>query len=199
MSKLLFRNMDFAAGAINSSSMRGAEGEMGRQGKTGRTGKQQSRASHTDNRAYVEGNTVRKLDTLPEYAPREKEEHRREKRVDRATRANRQRALQMGPGYVLFLAMALAVTLGIGTLYVQLQSDITGRMRNVSALKNQILDMKTDNDAALRRVEASVNLDEIRNAAINELGMVYPVQGQIENFEVKSNDYMNQYQDIPEK
>ena len=105
----------------------------------------------------------------------------------------------MGPGYVMFLAVAVVITLGIGALYVQLQSDITGRMRNVSALKNQLLDLKTDNDAALRRVEASVNLDEIRNRAINELGMVYPEQGQIEYFEVKNNDYMNQYQDIPEK
>lgn len=172
---------------------------MGRQGKTGRTGRQQSRSSHIDSRAYVEGNTVRKLDTLPEYAPGEKKEREKEKRVDRATRANRQRAMQMGPGYVMFLAMAVVVTLGIGALYVQLQSDITGRMRNVAALKNQILDLKTDNDAALRRVDASVNLDEVRNRAVNELGMVYPVQGQIENFEVKSNDYMNQYQDIPEK
>ncbi len=183
----------------DGNDMRGDEGKMSRQGRTEQTRRKQSGSSHTDHRTYIEGNTVRKLETLPEYAPKEREERKREQRVDRATRANRQRALQMGPGYVMFLAVAVVITLGIGALYVQLQSDITGRMRNVSALKNQLLDLKTDNDAALRRVEASVNLDEIRNRAINELGMVYPEQGQIEYFEVKNNDYMNQYQDIPEK
>lgn len=34
---------------------------------------------------------------------------------------------------------------------------------------------------------------------MNELGMVYPQKEQIEYFEVEEDDYMNQYENIPER
>lgn len=150
---------------------------------------------------YVEGNTVRKLNTMPERAPREERERVRERqqRISRSVQENRRRALQMSPGYVLFLTAAVALTLGVCAMFIQLQSEISTRMRNVAALESQILDMKTDNDATMNRIETSVNMEDIKNAAMNELGMVYPGQDQIVYFEVDANDYMNQYQDIPEK
>ncbi len=44
-----------------------------------------------------------------------------------------------------------------------------------------------------------MDLEEIRQKATGELGMVYPGKDQIIYFEVDSSDYMNQYQDIPAK
>lgn len=148
-------------------------------------------------RAYVEGNTVRKLEAAPKRAPQQQEE--RQRRVDRRTRANRQRAMQMSPGYIAFLTLAVFMTVGVCALYIQLQSEVSSRMKNVASLESQILNIRTDNDAALNRIETSVNLEEIKNTAINEMGMVYPGQDQIVYFTVDMNDYMNQYQDIPEK
>ncbi len=165
--------------------------------------RQQAKRPYTDkNRAYVEGNTVRKLETLPERMPREREEKERrekERRANRAARANRQRAMQMGPGYVLFLTMAVMMTVGVCMLYVQLQSDITERTKNTAVLESKILDLRTDNDAAIRRLETSVNMDEVRNKALNDMGMIYPTKDQIIYYNVDNEDYMNQYQDIPEK
>lgn len=166
--------------------------------------RQQVQRAYTDrntgrNRAYVEGNTVRKLDVMPERERREVNEREKNRQAERAARVNRERAMQMNPGYILFLTMAVFMTVGVCVLYIQLQSEINSRMRNVAALESQILDLQTDNDAALKRIETSVNLDEIKNTAINEMGMVYPGQDQIVYFTVDTNDYMNQYQDIPEK
>ena len=107
--------------------------------------------------------------------------------------------MQMGPGYVLFLTAAVCVTLGVCLIYVQLQSDINGRMKHIASLESEMLDLKTGNEATLRRIETSVNLEEIRSKALNEMGMVYPTKDQIIYYDVDLNDYMNQYQDIPEK
>lgn len=150
-------------------------------------------------RTYVEGNTVRKAAAMPRRVPREREERREKPRIDHQTRRNQQRALQMSPGYLLFLSLAICVTVGVCALYIHVQSEYNQRMRHVAILESQILDLKTDNDAALKRIESSINMDEIQDIAMNEMGMVYPGQDQIVCFSVETKDYMNQYQDIPGK
>lgn len=151
------------------------------------------------NSNYIEGNTVRKLAAMPERAPQETREPERDRRVERQTRANRERAMQMSPGYILFLTLAVFVTVGVCAMYIKLQSEVNTRMRHIAYLESQVLDLRTDNDATLNRIETSVNMEDIRDTAMNDLGMVYPNEDQIVCFEVDTNDYMNQYQDIPVK
>ena len=64
-------------------------------------------------------------------------------------------------------------------------------------LENEVMDLKTDNDAAEKKIETSVDLESIRKKAMEELGMVYPTSEQIVYFQIDSSDYMNQYEDIP--
>lgn len=151
--------------------------------------------------AYVDGNTVRKLNTMPQRmpAPEETREQERRRRADRQTRANRERAMRMNPAYLLFLTMAVALSVGVCGLYIKVQSEYNSRRNHVAALESQVLDIRTDNDAALNRIETSVNLEELKDIAMNSLGMVYPSQDQIIYFSVDTDDYMNQYRDIPEK
>lgn len=174
--------------------------------------RQQEEESYRRNRInYIEGNTVRKLEPASprrnEVVHRElerkqeidkvREERQRQARI--AARRNQQRALQMSPGYVLFLAAAMITLVGVCGVYLQLQSNITGRMKSVAVLESQVANLKTDNDAALKRINTSVDLESIKNTAINELGMVYPAKDQIVYFHIDTADYMNQYEDIPEK
>lgn len=151
--------------------------------------------------AYVDGNTVRKLNTVPSRmpVPGETREQERRKKADRQTRANRERAMRMNPAYLLFLTMAVALSVGVCGLYIKFQTEVSSRRNHVAALESQILDLRTDNDAALNRIETSVNLEEIKDTAMNSLGMVYPSKDQIVYFTVNIDDYMNQYRDIPEK
>lgn len=160
---------------------------------------------------YIEGNTVRKMEAVPqrrsEQVHRElerkqekdrvREERQREARI--AARRNQERALQMSPGYVVFLAVAMAAMVGVCGVYLKLQSDIANRMKTVAALESQVTSLKTDNDANLKRINTSIDLESIKNTAINELGMVYPSKDQIIYFHIDTSDYMNQYEDIPEK
>lgn len=160
---------------------------------------------------YIEGNTVRKLQPEPkrrseethqELVRRQEQERElkeRQRNARAAARRNQERALAMSPGYVLFLAGAMAVMVAVLGSYLYLQSEVSTRMKHVAALENEVLDLKTDNDAEQKRINTSVDLESIRQKAIGELGMVYPTEDQIIYYEMDTNDYMNQYEDIPEK
>lgn len=105
----------------------------------------------------------------------------------------------MNLGYVLFLTTAALVTALVSVAYIRLQSDVTGRMRRISALESQVANLKADNDAALNRISTSVDLDYVKDAAINRLGMVYPTADQLVYYSIEDDDYMNQYGEIPER
>ena len=105
----------------------------------------------------------------------------------------------MSPGYVLFLAVSRVLLMGVFGYYVQLQSELNGYMKSVTGLEADLLNLKNDNDAIQKKINISVDLEVIREKAMQDLGMIYPEEKQIQYFEVETNDYMNQYEDIPER
>ena len=149
---------------------------------------------------YVDGNTVRRLEGEPEERRRkqlEKERKERQKKNRRVARRNQERALRMSMGYVSFCTMAVLISCVVCVTYIQLQSDITSRMKHISTLESQITDLKADNDAAIKRIDLSTDLEDVKYKAIHELGMKYAGPGQIVYYTVEDSDYMNQYSDIP--
>ena len=105
----------------------------------------------------------------------------------------------MSRRYVAFLAVAVSITCLVCAAYVHLQAEITTRMSNISALEKEIADLKTDNDTTLKRVNTSINLNEIKEKAIAELGMVYAAPDQVAYYSIEDSDYMTQYEEIPGK
>ena len=57
--------------------------------------------------------------------------------------------------------------------------------------------MKLANDTKYDETMASVDLEKIKDIAINELGMVYAQEGQIINYNSQDGDYVRQYEDVP--
>ena len=55
-----------------------------------------------------------------------------------------------------------------------------------------------DNAAFKLSLESMYSLDDIYNVPTNELGMVYAKKGQVVYYESANEDYVKQYQDIPE-
>lgn len=154
------------------------------------------------NEYYIDGNTVRRMETAPDYRREREERIRREreqeqKRRQRAVRRNQEKALQTSKSYVVFMTMAVLVFAVFSGFYIRVQSDITARMKTISTLESQISDLKADNDEAYKRINTSVNLDSIRDTAMNELGMSYAKESQIIYYSVGDDDYMNQYSEIP--
>lgn len=142
---------------------------------------------------YVYGNTARRLEVVPEMEPK-----RTGQRVPKnAIRKNREKARHMNPAYVMFLSAACVVTFVVCFHYIQLRSEITGKMENISALESQLSDLKIENDAEYSRVTNSVDLEEIKRIAMEELGMVYADEEQVVMYEDKEAEYFRQYEDVP--
>lgn len=141
------------------------------------------------------GNTAPK----PEVLPRRREEERPvpSKRSSRQVRKNRSRALSISPAYATFLVVAAVCAVFICVAYLQMQSKIVNRSERISALQEELADLTEKNDTAYHAVADSVNLEEVRNKAINEMGMVYASQGQVVEYESPTDDYVRQYSDIP--
>jgi cell division protein FtsL len=152
---------------------------------------------------YINGNAVRELEAAsarkPQQNPKETEEQKRRVRRQHAARRNRERALYMSKGYVTFLTLCVAVSAVFAVTYVKLQSDVSNRMKTIAALESQITDLKADNDANYKRITTSVDLNEVKDIAMNQLGMTYATEDQIIYYSVENSNYMDQYSDIPQK
>lgn len=152
---------------------------------------------------YITGSAVRELEPAPARRerrdPREEEAERKRCARRNAARRNRQRTLYMSKGYVAFLTLCVAVGAFFAVSYVKLQADITYRMKHIASIESQISDLKADNDANYKRIMTSVDLNEIKSTAINELGMAYATEEQVVYYTVESSNFIDQYVDIPVK
>lgn len=136
-------------------------------------------------RGYIEGNTVRKIDTVREM----QQPVRRENRV---VRKNRDRALYMNLPYVLFLTMALMITGVMLIGYLQAQSNLTVSVKRVAALESELNDMKLANDEQLERINSALDMEEVKRIAVEELGMTYAKEGQVILVSGEGSDYVRQ-------
>lgn len=152
---------------------------------------------------YITGSAVRELEPTPvrrkHRDPREEEAEKKRRARRNAARRNRQRTLYMSRGYVAFLTLCVAIGAFFAVSYVKLQADITYRMKHIASIESQITDLKADNDANYKRIMTSVDLNEIKNTAINELGMTYATEDQVVYYTVESSNFIDQYADIPVK
>ncbi|MBO5260277.1 MAG: hypothetical protein J6B26_07845 [Agathobacter sp.] len=152
---------------------------------------------------YVNGSAVRQLDAAPQQQPRRKSEEelqreRRQRSRHNAALRNRQKAMYMSKGYVVFLSVCVAIVAISAVALIQIQSQVTHRMKNVAALESEINNLRADNDAKYKSITTSVDLNQIKDIAINELGMSYASEDQVIYYSVEKNNFLDQYQDIPE-
>lgn len=148
---------------------------------------------------YIQGNTVKRSEAAPDIKRRRIQEDRRRKRVSVETRRNRQRAMSMNLGYVLFLSFAAVIMFAMCAEYLHLKVNLTSKMNNVAGLESKLQDMTSKNDELANKINTSVDLEYVKKVAIEELGMIYPSKEQIVIYKDSNSDYMNQYENIPKK
>ena len=134
---------------------------------------------------YVHGNVARR-DAAVVQAP--------EQRVHK----NRSKAMHMSKGYVMFLAVAAFIAVFACMQYLQLQSDITSRSQHITALQQELANAKEANTTRYNSIINSMNLEEIRDIAINQFGMVYAESDQIVRYQRPDGSNVMQYAGIPE-
>lgn len=140
---------------------------------------------------YIDGSAVRKIDVRKEIeaAPITRTSH--------TVRRNRERAAYMNVGYVAFLALALCAASVILIGYIRLQAENTAALDNIAQKESQLNALRLANDEEYSRIISSVDLEYVKDVAINELGMQYAQEGQIVEVETQGDDYVRQYRDMP--
>ena len=128
---------------------------------------------------------------------REEEENQKRKRKRQATARRNQARMLMSPGYLLFVAGALAVMAVVTVCYLQMRAELTRNTKQVAALESQLVELKSNNDSREQKLEASVDLESIRRKAMEELGMVYANKDQVLMYDKTESEYVRQDEDIP--
>ena len=139
---------------------------------------------------YVSGNVVRKEATV---APKQVQQ----REVSQRVRTNRNKAMHMNRGYVTFLAVAAIVTLFTCVQYLQLQSDITSRSKHITSLQQELFAAKEANTTKYNSIMNSMNLEQIRDIAMNEFGMVYADENQVVKYQSPTGKSVMQFASIP--
>lgn len=143
--------------------------------------------------AFVEGNVARKPERnqrIPHNDPR--------KKVIENTQKDTDSTIGMNLGYMLFLVMAMVFSAMIIISSIRIQSEITLCVGSIANLESELNTLKITNDEEYNRAVSSVDLEEVRNIAIGELGMRYAKEGQIINVSGEGSDYVRQLAEIGE-
>ena len=150
---------------------------------------------------YYDGNTVRKLEAVPEYDKRrrqmQEEYNRREQERDKNRRNRVQRARSFDRVSLIFFTIALAVTVLTAISFLQTQAEARSLSKQITSLQKEILDIRDEN-SAIKDTIPTMELSEVYRIATEELGMVHPKDNQIITYDSKKQDYLKQYDDIPD-
>lgn len=76
--------------------------------------------------------------------------------------------------------------------YIRLSSEITVLTSNITSLESQVDTLKNENDEYYGRIMSNIDLEEVREIAIAELGMDYATADQIITYDSRMDDYVEQ-------
>ncbi len=157
----------------------------------------------------IYGNNVRKLEVeevahIPEPRERQtpvveqKQRKKKKKRVSKYVRRNQERALEFNASYTGVLCAALMAVVISSVVYLTGQNKLNTQANLVSSKQKVLAAMINENNAKEANLEKSIDLEEIRDFAINSLGLQEPTQDQIIYYDSINSDYVKQYEQIPE-
>ena len=149
--------------------------------------------------AYIEGNTVRKLSVVERPERREGRPVRNHPTPVRRPNLVPVQEQKLGFGTMVMVIVCALTALWICAGYLQLQAENTRSLKQIAALEKQLTELKVENNDQYNRLISSVDLNHIRDVAMNELGMVYANADQIVLYDSKTNDYVRQYAEVPQE
>lgn len=141
---------------------------------------------------YIRGNVVVK----PDYDTREIERRRRSRQTSGKARAKE--SMITGKFMILLTAACIAVV-AVCIIQLNLRARISVQSREITSLESSLASLKEENDTRYNRIYESINLEEVRNRAVNELGMTYASESQIVYYSQPQADYMTQNAAISQK
>lgn len=100
-------------------------------------------------------------------------------------------------GYIIFLALISIMTVGMCVYYLNLKTKVGRQVRANASLRTELMTMRAENDALYADIENSVNLNKVREEAMDRYGMNYATQDQIVWYNRSDSGYVRQYQSLP--
>lgn len=152
--------------------------------------------------AYEDGNALRQAEEaeeeeLLERETEEEERKRKEKaRRARLVRRNRAIARRVSAGQVFFFFIACGLALGSSVIFLKLRTDYIRQTRKIASMETTLNQLRTDNDALYNEAKNSVTIDDVKDTALNELGMHYADESQIRYYNTTDESYVRQYTDV---
>lgn len=102
----------------------------------------------------------------------------------------------MNLGYVLFMLLLVAVVGIVLIWYLKLQSDLSDTNNQITQLETTLSELKASNDELYNEINDNIDLDAIRDKAINKLGMTYAGKDQIVEYSDDQSDSVHQVTEV---
>lgn len=132
---------------------------------------------------YVDGSAVRK----PEPYQRQKTQ-RRQQQFRYQKREN-----VLGLRYTIFLAAAFCLMAASVLLYMHASTKLTSVKEEISTQQASLSQIQEKNDSLKESLNDNMDLNELYQKATQDLGMVYPDEGQVIYYDSSNSDYIRQY------
>ena len=146
-----------------------------------------------DRQAYVNGSAAPD-DFWSELS--QEEIHRSSRDIRLAARKSRQHAAQMNLRFVLFMGVLIAMMTLSLIGYIRLKSDISATNKEISSLETKLTELKATNNEVYNELIGNIDLEQIRQIAIEEFGMHYADQDQIVVYSESKGDSVHQIADL---
>lgn len=158
--------------------------------------KKRQYVNHYNRTSYIEGNTVRKLNVVPDIR---REEQPYERPVPERHHQKQPKALSgINFASLLVLTTAIVATLYVCVQYLQLQSEVTRMDKTIISMEQKLTQLTNENDASYEAINTTYDLDYVYHVAVEELGMVYPNNNKVITYRSSDEDYVMQFEDIPD-
>ena len=139
--------------------------------------------TNTQMNRYMYGSAAPKYNTQPrQVRPVQTEEH-----IETRTKA--------APVNMPVFILSLIAFVAIGFMMIQysrLSSEITVLTSSLTRLESQVDALRMENDEYYGRIMSNIDLEEVREIAIAELGMDYATADQIITYDSRIDDYVEQ-------
>ncbi len=149
---------------------------------------------------YVYGSVARKMaaaDTVRRQEERrQREVEEQQRRVKEKRRAKRVHKVNVIYTLALIGMMSVMIYMFVG--YVQLQASIQANAAEVNRMEKELSKLTESNNLTALELDTNLDYNKIYEIATKELGMVYPANSQVIEYNSTPSEYVKQYKDIPQ-
>ncbi|MCR4752456.1 MAG: septum formation initiator family protein [Eubacterium sp.] len=95
------------------------------------------------------------------------------------------------------LTVVCVVTLLLCVHYLQLRSQVIHQNETIAEMESALSRLKAENDAYADEAQASLDMETVKETALNELGLHYATESQIRYYNADDESYVRQYENVP--